>query len=61
MLGLLLKHRGDCGIADGEKALAVDTIRKITDRGIIVALVVGDVFSRYCNDVRPQQINIQDK
>lgn len=42
MLGLLLKHRGDCGIADGEKAPAVDTIRKITDRGIIVALVMID-------------------
>ena len=41
MLGLLLKHRGeDCGIADGEKAPAVDTRRKITDRGIIVALVM---------------------
>ena len=40
MLGLLLKHREDCGIADGEKAPAVDTRRKITDRGLIVALVI---------------------
>ena len=40
MLRLLLQHREDCGIADGEKAQAVDTRRKITDRGLIVALVI---------------------
>ena len=40
MLRLLLKHREDCGIADGEKAPAVDTRRKITDRGLIVCLEI---------------------